>query len=393
MERVFAMPDLGEGLEEGRVVGWLVQVGDVVALNQPVVEVETAKAVVEVPSPFAGTIVTRHGETGDEIAVGAPLITFEVEAVPAVAPDTDRDGLRTVSIDAPEALVERMRGAPAKATPPVRKRAKELGVDIDVVLGSGHDGRVTEEDVERFAARTDRSGAEGVLAVAVHQDLGSRLEPVGAIRREIAGALTRQTTIPQATTFRTIECTALEDARRVTRSSPLPFVIAALCRIVRDHPIINAAWLEDVLEYRDTINVGVAVDTERGLLVPVVQDAGRRGLADLTAEISRLASAARADSLALEDKLAHATIAVSNTGSYGSEAGTPILSPGTSVTLAFGAIQPRALVIDEQVVARPAATISCTFDHRVLDGAAAGRALTHLVSLLESRERLEGLPR
>jgi 2-oxoisovalerate dehydrogenase E2 component (dihydrolipoyl transacylase) len=128
-------------------------------------------------------------------------------------------------------------------------------------------------------------------------------------------------------------------------------------------------------------------------MVPILQDAGRRGIGEIATEIERLAMGARNGSLALEDKLATATIAVSNTGSYGSEAGTPILSPGTSVTLALGVIEPRALVVDGEVVARPAATISMTFDHRVLDGATAGRALTDLVALLESPERLGGLPR
>ena len=173
----------------------------------------------------------------------------------------------------------------------------------------------------------------------------------------------------------------------------MPVVIAALCVVVRDHPLLNASWLEDMIEFRDAVNVGLAVDTDRGLLVPVLQDAGRRGIAEIATEIARLATAARSDALALEDKLATATIAVSNTGSYGSEAGTPILSPGTSVTLALGVIEPRALVVDGEVVARQAATVSMTFDHRVLDGAAAGRALTDLVALLESPERLEGLPR
>jgi 2-oxoisovalerate dehydrogenase E2 component (dihydrolipoyl transacylase) len=173
----------------------------------------------------------------------------------------------------------------------------------------------------------------------------------------------------------------------------LPIVAAALCAVVEQHPILNATWLDDAIEYREKINVGLAVDTEQGLLVPVVQDAGHRGIAGLAGEIARLADAARAGTLALEDKLATSTIAVSNTGSYGSEAGTPILSPGTSVTLALGVIEPRALVIGGAVVARPAATISLTFDHRVLDGAAAGRALSNLVALLESAERLGGLPR
>jgi 2-oxoisovalerate dehydrogenase E2 component (dihydrolipoyl transacylase) len=386
MERVFAMPDLGEGLEGGRIVEWLVAEGDEITLNQPLVEVETAKAAVEIPSPFSGRIAVLHGAAGAEVPVGAPLITFEfetaeAEAVPAPVPADVRTRDATIE--------RRPTDGAIRATPVTRKLAKELGVDLENVRASGPGGRVTEDDVRRVAGWK----RDGVVAVSVSEDLGSRLVPVDAVRREIAGALTHQATIPQVTTFRTVDCSALQAFRRDAETSPLPVVIAALCQAADDHPLLNAAWMEDVVEIRDKINVGVAVDTERGLLVPVVQDAGQRGIAELAAEIRRLADAARAGSLALEDKLATATIAISNTGSYGSEAGTPILSPGTSVTMAFGVIEPRALVIDDHVVARPAATISLTFDHRVLDGAAAGRALTDLVALLESRERLERLPR
>jgi 2-oxoisovalerate dehydrogenase E2 component (dihydrolipoyl transacylase) len=390
MERVFVMPDLGEGLEEGRIVEWLVGEGDQVALNQPIVEVETAKAAVEIPSPFAGTIVTLHGAVDTDVAVGAPLVSFDVEALPAPAPipDADDGKPRTITIPAPPVPVEARRtGGPIKATPPVRKRAKELGIDIGTVDGTGPDGRITEADIQRVAEHGD------VIAVAVAQDLGSRLEPVDEVRRAIAATVTTQAQIPQVTTFRTVDCTALDAFRRDLRVSPLPVVLAALCTTALDHPLLNANWLEDTIEYRDAVNVGLAVDTDRGLLVPVLQDAGRRGIAEIAAEVDRLASGARDSSLALEDKLATATIAVSNTGSYGSEAGTPILSPGTSVTLALGVIQPRALVVDGAVEARLAATLSLTFDHRVLDGATAGRALTDLVALLESPERLGGLPR
>jgi pyruvate dehydrogenase E2 component (dihydrolipoamide acetyltransferase) len=399
MERVFAMPDLGEGLEEGRIVEWLVGEGDEVALNQPLVEVETAKAAVEIPSPFAGRILTLHGGVDADVAVGSPLITFEVDAapvpipVPAPVPEPDPTELRTVTVAPHPNVGERGMREAVKATPPVRRRAKELGVDIETLTGTGPDGRVTEADVQRAAGRTDGPAGDDFIAVAVYQETGSRLEPVDEIRRSIAATLTSQIQIPQVTTFRTLDCTALDRFRRERQISPLPVVIAAICATADDHPLLNANWLEDMIELRDAVHVGVAVDTERGLLVPVVQDAGRRGIAGISAEIERLATAARGDSLTLEDKLARPTIAVSNTGSYGSEAGTPILSPGTSVTIALGVIQPRALVVDDVVVARLAATISMTFDHRVLDGAAAGRALTDLVALLESPERLGGLPR
>ena len=342
-ERIFNMPDLGEGLEEGKIVEWLVAPGDTVELNQPFVEVETAKAAVEIPSPFAGTIVALHGSVGEDVPVGDPLATFEVAG--------SGSGLRT--------------------TPPVRKLAKELGVDLATVVGSGPEGRITEGDVRAA---------------------GAGLQASVPTRRVIATNLERQAAIPQVTTFRTVDCTALQAFRASIGVSPLPVVVAAVARTARDHQLLTAVWGGDRLLMRAEVGVGLAVDTERGLVVPVLHDADTKTLAAIAQDIGRLAEGAREGALGPDD-LTGATIAVSNTGSYGSEAGTPILSPGTSVTLAFGVITDRALVIDGTVVARPAATISLTFDHRVLDGAAAGRALTDLVALLQSPERLGELPR
>jgi pyruvate dehydrogenase E2 component (dihydrolipoamide acetyltransferase) len=362
-ERVFAMPDLGEGLEGGRIVRWLVGAGDAVELNQPLVEVETAKAVVEVPSPFAGRVVTLHGAEDDDVPVGAALATFDVEG----------------AVEAQKAVA---------ATPPVRRLAKELGVDLETVPASGPNGRVTEHDVRRVAERVVAAPER-----TAHEDLGVEPVPADPVRASIADTLSRQARIPQVTTFRTFDATALQAFRGEVGVSPLPVVVAALCRTIAEHPLLNATWSADHVDLRRTINVAIAVDTERGLMVPVVHDAGRRAIGDLGQEIGRLAAAARAGSLAIEDIVPTATIAVSNTGSYGSEAGTPILSPGTSVTLAVGVIADRALVVDGVVVARPAATLSLTFDHRVLDGAAAGRALTSLVELLQSDRALRDLPR
>jgi 2-oxoisovalerate dehydrogenase E2 component (dihydrolipoyl transacylase) len=351
-ERVFAMPDLGEGLEDGEIIGWLVSQGDEVELNQPLVEVETAKATVEVPSPFAGVVVALHGEVGSIVAVGAPLATF--------ASSGDREVGGSPSTE------------PARTTPPVRRLARDLGVDLATVAGSGPGGRITADDVQ---------AASGTSAPAARPT-----------RAPIATALERQAAIPQVTTFRTVDCSALESFRAGLEVSPLPIVVAALCRTIVTHPELNARWGANGVEERPEVHVGLAADTERGLVVPVVRGASTLGIAALTAEIGRLAEAARAGSLTLEE-LTGATIAVSNTGSYGSEAGTPILSPGTSVTLALGVIAPRALVVGGDVVARPATTLSCTFDHRVLDGAAVGRALNDLIENISSTERLEDLPR
>lgn len=353
--QVFAMPDLGEGLEEGEIVEWLVAEGETVELNQPLVEVETAKATVEIPSPFAGVVATLHRPVGAAVPVGSPLVTFAGSA----------------HDDAPTPGSE-PHGAGARTTPPVRKLAKELGVDIASVQGSGEQGRITADDVR--AASGDRPRASA------------------APRAAIASNLERQATIPQVTTFRTVDCSALEALRSELGVSPLPVVIAGLCRTIKSHPVLNASWTGTGLLSRDDVHVGVAADTERGLVVPVLHGADAKGIAELAAEIKRLAQAARQGSLSPAE-LTGATIAVSNTGSYGSEAGTPILAPGTSVTIAIGVIAQRALVADGALVARPACTLSCTFDHRALDGATVGRALTDLVHMLTEPDRLGDLPR
>jgi pyruvate dehydrogenase E2 component (dihydrolipoamide acetyltransferase) len=255
----------------------------------------------------------------------------------------------------------------------VRKLARELGVDLASIIGTGPDGRIVEDDVRATVG-------------------GGRRVDLSPTRRAIATTLERQAAIPQVTTFRTLDATAVQALRADLGVSPLPIVVGALCATIRDHPLLNAGWAGDHLVMRDAVHVGLATDTERGLVVPVLRDAHTLGIAALASAIDDLAAAARDGSLT-PDQVRGATFAVSNTGSYGSEAGTPILSPGTAVTLALGVIQERALVVDGAVVARPAATLSLTFDHRVLDGAAAGRALTDLVALLQSADRLGDLSR
>ena len=355
-ERVFAMPDLGEGLEEGEIVAWLVSEGDLIALNQALVEVETAKATVEIPSPFVGSVATLHGEVGDAVPVGAPLVTFEVE---------------TAATDA----------APQRAatTPAVRKLAKDLGVDLASVKGSGPGGRITSDDVQQASAGS--SALEGIEVIQIT-----------AVRRDMARRLTEVAAIPQVTTFRTVDCTALEGFRRELDVSPLPVFVAALTEVCRDHALMNSAWMDDGIHVFRSVHVGIATDTDKGLVVPVLIDARAAGIAGIASEIKRLAEAARGGHLKPKD-LHGSTISVSNTGSYGSEAGTPLLNPGNAVTIALGVIRPRALLVEGAVVARPACTLSLTFDHRVLDGAAVGRALTDLVDLLQDTTRLRDLPR
>jgi pyruvate dehydrogenase E2 component (dihydrolipoamide acetyltransferase) len=364
-ERVFDLPDLGEGLEEAEISLWLVAEGDEVALDQPLVEVETAKASVEIPSPFAGRVLRLHAAAGTTLAVGAPLATFDVQEDAAPAPDAA--------------------GPPgATSTPAARRLAKDLGVQLASVTGSGPGGRITREDVERAAA-VSPGAAEADVEVM----------PVSMVRRTIAENLTRIVReVPQVTTWRTLDCSALEALRRDLGVSPLPIVVRALAEVCRDHPMLNASFLAErgEIQLHRGVHVSVATDTERGLMVPVVRDAGKRGILEISAEIARLARAARRGSLGPAD-MAGGTITVTNTGSYGSEAGTPILNPPQGAILALGVIEPRALVVDGRVVGRPACTLSLTFDHRLLDGATAGRAFGDLVALLADPAALAALPR
>jgi pyruvate dehydrogenase E2 component (dihydrolipoamide acetyltransferase) len=364
VERIFVMPDLGEGLADGDVNAWMVAEGDVVELNQPLVEVETAKAAVEVPSPYAGRIVRLHAEEGDAVPVGSPLVTFEVEEAAGGAGE----------------------GGP-RATPPVRRLAKELAVELAGLAGSGPGGRITDTDVRAAVG----AGSDPVEARAAEFEV----RPITPTRRAIAERLTASVEqIPHVTTFRTLDATALTAFRETLGISPLPIVVRALATVCERHPILHASWHGDLGEIHvpRRCDVAVAIDTERGLLAPVVRDVGARGIGEIDTEIRRLAEAARDASLPGAD-LTGGTITLSNTGSYGSESGTPIITPGQGAIVALGVIRDTALVVDGKVLARQACTLSLSFDHRLMDGADAGRALTDLVDLLGSTEKLEDLPR
>ena len=403
-KRVFTLPDLGEGLEEAIVSAWLVAEGDTVSLNQPFVEIETAKATVEVPAPYAGRVARLHVAAGETLAVGAPLATFEVEGGDGTV--GRHAGSSSPASSVPPGMVGgdgSPSSGPARpsvaATPAVRKLAKDLGVDLAIISGSGPGGRVTHEDVERAAGEPPEGSTREIALDEAgehgwHVTMSTDVEvvPLSLTRRAIADRLSEVAAIPAVTTFRTVDCMALEAVRADLDVSPLPVVVRAVAEVCGDHPMLNAAWDGDrILIFRE-VRVGIAIDTAAGLVVPVIPDVGSLGIGAIAAEIARLAGAARSNALTRDDTVGP-TIAVTNTGSYGSEFGTPLLNPGHAVTIALGVIEPRALVIDGVVQARPACTLSLTFDHRVLDGATVGRAFGALVELLESRERLDALPR
>jgi 2-oxoisovalerate dehydrogenase E2 component (dihydrolipoyl transacylase) len=430
-EREFKLPDLGEGLTEGEVVRWLVAEGDTIVLNQPIVEVETAKAVVEIPSPYAGTVVKLHAGEGDSLDVGAPLISVDTGGGPATAaqPDPDQElqatlvgpgerqqarrrriaghargpgsavdnrthapsGSATLPLRGAEPGGGSMQAAPArpKATPPVRRYAKDRGVDLAALVGTGKDGRITREDVDGALAD------QGAAAVArPPRDRTSERIPVRGTRRQIAAAMTASAfSIPHVTEFLTVDATRLVELRDRLRAlpvaaevklTPLAIVARALCVAVRSFPLMNSSWDEDAgeIEVKGWVNLGIATDTPTGLLVPNIKDADTLGVLDLARELARLTALARERKAAPAD-LTGGTITITNVGGFGVETGTPIINKPECAIVATGLIAPRPWVVDGQLAVRQLMTTSVSFDHRIVDGAYAAGFLAHLRDLLE----------
>jgi 2-oxoisovalerate dehydrogenase E2 component (dihydrolipoyl transacylase) len=416
-EREFKLPDLGEGLTEGEVVRWLVAEGDAITLNQPIVEVETAKAVVEIPAPYAGTVVKLHAGEGDTLEVGAPLISVDTgggAATETPAATQAEQELQATLVGPGERQQARRRriagharggGGPAaadgaapappaaqrpKATPPVRRYAKDRGVDLAALVGTGKDGRITREDVDGAL------GGDQVPAAVARQprDRTSERIPVRGTRRQIAAAMAASAfSIPHVTEFLTVDATRLVELRERLRAlpaaadlklTPLAVVAKALCVAVRSYPLMNSSWDEDAgeIEVKGWVNLGIATDTPTGLLVPNIKDADTLGILDLSREIARLTALARERKAAPAD-LTGGTITITNVGGFGVETGTPIINRPECAILATGLIAPRPWVVDGQLAVRQLMTTSVSFDHRIVDGAYAAQFLAHLRDLLE----------
>ena len=394
--QTFRLPDLGEGLTEAQLVAWRVEEGAHVEVNSPLCDVETAKAVVVIPSPFAGTVQKLHARPGESVAVGAALVTISAQGSPAAA-DTDSDAPRTLvgyGPGAPEAGVRRRaRVAPSAAAEPtadvraapfVRQLAKEKGVDLATIAGTGPGGRVTRADVE--AAPTSPAAAPSVPSTD-----GERRISVVGIRKAIARQMVRSvSTIPQFTEFAIFDASALVAAREKQKAAgrsltPLPYFIEAVVRAVRAYPLMNSSWDEsrDEIVVKQPINVGIAVNTKQGLLVPVLRGADQLDRDQIADRSTKLIEGARAGTLG-PGEMSGGTITVTNVGASGPvETGTPIINPPECCVVGFGAIKPRPMVVDGQVVARPGAWISISVDHRIVDGALATEFLTALVGELE----------
>ena len=396
-DQTFRLPDLGEGLTEAQLVAWRVEEGARVDINTPLCEVETAKAVVVIPSPWAGTIQKLHARPGESVAVGEALVTItaaeakEAETTPGTlvgyGPGAPESGIRRKARTAAASLPES--SGDTRAAPFVRQLAKEKGVDLAQVTGSGPGGRITRADVE--AAALAPAAASPTSTAAPSTDGERRISVVG-IRKAIARQMVRSvSTIPQFTEFAVFDATNLMAAREQGKArgrsmTPLPYFIAAVVKAVKAYPLMNSSWDEsrDEIIVKETINVGIAVNTSQGLLVPVLRGADQLGLTAIAEKSAQLIEGARAGMLP-PGQMSGGTITVTNVGASGPvETGTPIINPPECCVVAFGAIKPRPMVVGGQVVARSGAWISISVDHRIVDGALATEFLTALVSELET---------
>ena len=480
MKKEFRLPDVGEGLTEADIVAWHVKPGDTVTINQIIVDIETAKAVVELPSPFAGTVSALLVEEGQTVDVGTPIIAVEVAgsepagAEPAEPGTTDATAKEPPEAEAgarqpvlvgygvkPGSTSRRPRKKPPTrpgsypaspelklpqqapppgfpnlpnlpnlpslrpgrrglAKPPVRRLARDLGIDLGGLHGSGPEGSVTKEDVQRAADHGQHAEPPTPMAPtaptpaapqatpatnttnttnATNAATADERIPVRGVRKHTAAAMVASAfTAPHVTEFLQVDVTETMAAVRRARElpefagvkvSPLLFVAKALLVAVRRHPMINSSWDEAAQEIvvKCSVNLGIAVAAERGLLVPNVKGAEALPLAGLARSIDGLAATAREGKTTPAD-LAGGTITITNVGVFGVDAGTPILMPGEAAILAFGRVRDLPWVVGGELAVRKVTTLSLSFDHRIVDGELGSAVLRDVGSMLEDPVRM-----
>ncbi|WP_043447426.1 dihydrolipoamide acetyltransferase family protein [Arthrobacter sp. L77] len=452
--REFRLPDLGEGLTESEIVQWHVAEGDTVELNQIIADVETAKAVVELPSPYAGVVVRLHEAAGSVVDVGAPIVSFEVAGssgpddvptppsatrgpVPAGPPPDEpaparrepnlvgygaavekggrpqRRGRVLPAVGAPHPAAVQQPAAstphPAasghrerpRSTPPVRKLARDLGVSLDALTGTGPGALITRADVLAALAGTGGSPAGPAAAPAspeplpVRSSAGEIRTPIRGMRKHTAAAMVASAfSAPHATEFLTIDVTPTMEllaelragrAFEGTRVTPLTVVAKAVCIAIARNPTLNSSWDEqaqEIVQYAD-VNLGIAAATPRGLLVPNIKAAQALTLKDLAQALGALTETARAGRTPPAD-LTGGTLSITNIGVFGIDAGTPILNPGEAAILAMGAVRTTPWEYRGEIALRSVMTLSLSFDHRLVDGEQGSRFLADVGTILRN---------
>ncbi len=454
MANQITLPNLGENIESGDVLSILVSEGDTVKKNQDLIEVETDKATMPVPSPSAGKITKILIAEGDTVKVGAALMEIDAagsengatkttvqpaaknaepkpEARPKTVPKKEPqpkpeiDELEDPAPQPPPKAPPRQAASPPKAKvsepvedepgdgqassaagPAVRRLARQLGVDLRLVRPSGEGGRITTDDVQAFVRETNEHVAAGVPrgvtppGQPASDEHGTvRVEKMSRIRQTIArNMVLSYTTIPQLTNFDDTDVTELEDLRQQSKDdyasrgiklTAMPFLIKAVASSLRKHPIVNASvdMENHHIIYKEYIHIGVAVDTDRGLVVPVLRNADRKSIAQIAAELDRVAQRARDGELAL-DEMQGGTFTVSNLGAIGGTYSTPIINPPEVAILLVGRSRIVPQVVEDAVEGRLMMPLSITYDHRAVDGAAAARFLNEVKGYLSAPGRL-----
>ncbi|MDO8645862.1 MAG: dihydrolipoamide acetyltransferase family protein [Candidatus Planktophila sp.] len=439
----FRLPDVGEGLEDAEIIEWKVSAGERIQVNQLIVEIETAKALVELPTPFAGTVLELLVHEGQVVHVGTPIIRILIEAEKtSVAPTTELKSERTeilvgsgprneetshrkratrnygtrvgaVRSDAPKpqmpkppilSVPEPRFEAPASinsriialAKPPVRRLARDCGVDLLSLTGSGPEGSITHEDVLAAANRLKNETNPKNNSVDEFRETRT---PIHGVRRVMAEATVASAfTAPHVTEFVTVDVTSaieLLDRLRAlpefsgVRLSILSLLARAMCIAMPNTPEVNSFWDVQSQEVvtKHYINLGVATATDRGLLVPNVKNAEQLNFKNLAKAIEEVVDAARTKKASLS-QLTGGTMSITNIGVFGVETGTPILPPGESAIVCLGAIVTRPWVVDSEIVARHVCTLSLSFDHRLVDGAQGSKFLTDIAKLLQEPSEL-----
>ena len=366
------MPQLGESIAEGTVVKWLVPVGGMIEKDKFLLEVETEKVALEIPSPATGVLSEIIVEEGKTVPVGTLLARIETTPPSEVI---NRVGGTVVR------PMESASEGNDRYSPAVRQLAKEHGVDLAQVKGTGAGGRVTKKDVQDFMAQ---SGAPAKTITATgEQSMGEELLPFTPMRKTIADRMVKsRQTSAHVTTFFEADFSGIAKFREGRSLTYIPFVIRAVTRAIREVPIVNSAWGEEGIIIKRDIHVGIATALEEGLLVPVVRHADRKGLTQLAIEVSDLAERARSKKLTPEE-VQGGTFTITNHGGFGSLFSTPIIHQPQIAILGVGAIQKRAVAIDDAIGIRPMGYLSLSFDHRVIDGATADQFMAKVRDNLE----------
>ena len=406
---VFKLPDIGEGVVEGEVVQWHVSVGDAVKEDDPIVDVMTDKAAVTIPSPVSGVVSSLNGEAGDMIAVGSALVEFDSEdtppaAEPAAAAEPEVEAAsepepepETEPASEPDPEPAPAPAAPsgrALASPALRRRAREAGIDIAQISGSGPSGRIRNADLDAFIAADGSVTRTEPAAQSAERTDVTEVKVVG-LRRKIAEQMTiSKTRIAHFSYFEEADVTELETLRRTLNASRdvtqpkltyLPFIMLALSKIMPDHPECNAIYDDQagVVMRHGAVHIGIATQTERGLYVPVVKHVEAMDAWQAAEEMQRVAGAARDGTASLDD-LTGSTFTITSLGRDGGLGATPIINHPEVAILGVHKAREMPVVRDGQIVVRRIMNLSSSFDHRVVDGADGAALIQHLKRMLEN---------